>query len=302
MKLNSEGFHVFAGCLDSQSDGAKLLNNESAHPTEITILQLDVTKGDDLRKADVQVRSVLQEKNLSLHSIVNNAGIMDLGVLEWAPSKCSVKDYEKVLSVNFLGTVRVTRCFLPLLREGSKESDGGRVVNVASMAARFGPMDASSYCASKWAVAGFSEALNVELDRFGVKVICVEPWFYRTPMLSEQLLNINRTKWTELSDELKEVYDESYLENICAYINTMMKNPFVTTNDSGPVIEAICDAITNLEPDPVVQVMWFPLLFIFKAGYEFLPRDLNALVNKINIRMGFLFAPILRLMFREKQD
>jgi NAD(P)-dependent dehydrogenase (short-subunit alcohol dehydrogenase family) len=60
-----------------------------------------------------------------LWAVVNNAGIAAFTEIEW----CSVDQFQRILDVNVLGVVRVTKAFLPLLRHSK-----GRVVNVASLA------------------------------------------------------------------------------------------------------------------------------------------------------------------------
>jgi short-subunit dehydrogenase len=60
-------------------------------------------------------------------ALVNNAGIATFQEIEW----CSVTQFQQIMDVNVIGVVRVTKAFLPLLREGE-----GRVINVASLAGK----------------------------------------------------------------------------------------------------------------------------------------------------------------------
>jgi NADP-dependent 3-hydroxy acid dehydrogenase YdfG len=90
-----------------------------------------------------------------LDAVVAAAGIDRCGRLEdVAPDQ-----WEKVVQVNLFGTVSTVRAALPALRES-----GGRVVTVSSTLALKGVSDATAYCASKFAVAGFSQALAAELQ------------------------------------------------------------------------------------------------------------------------------------------
>ena len=84
--------------------------------------------------------------------MVNNAGIATFTEIEW----CSVDQFQRILDVNVLGVVRVTKAFLPLLRYSH-----GRVVNVASLAGKhavFGLYTGSMYCPSFWRKASFVAA------------------------------------------------------------------------------------------------------------------------------------------------
>ncbi len=89
-----------------------------------------------------------------LDAVVTAAGIDRCGRLEDVAST----EWEKVVQVNLFGTVSTVRAALPALRESR-----GRVITVASTLALKGVSDATAYCASKFGVLGFSQALAAEL-------------------------------------------------------------------------------------------------------------------------------------------
>lgn len=104
-------------------------------------------------------------------AVVTAAGIDACGpLLEIDPDR-----WERVIRVNLLGTVAVVRAALPYLEERR-----GTVVTVASTLALRGAGDATAYCASKWAVRGFSQALAAEYAG-RVAVTCLLPGGMRTP-------------------------------------------------------------------------------------------------------------------------
>lgn len=92
--------------------------------------------------------------------------------------------FEKTIRTNLLGTICVTKAFLPFLRTGS------RIVNVSSMAGFIGTYGYTSYSASKFGIIGFSEALRNELAPEGISVSVLCPPDTDTP----QLVSENRTK------------------------------------------------------------------------------------------------------------
>lgn len=99
--------------------------------------------------------------------LVNNAGIgAYAAVLEEAPDT-----YERLMRVNYLGTVHATRAVLPSMARRGR----GVIVNVASVAGRVGAPFEAAYSASKFAVVGFSEALAAEMGALGVDVRLVDP-------------------------------------------------------------------------------------------------------------------------------
>ena len=100
--------------------------------------------------------------------LVNNAGYLGDGTFEGPDD---IEPFEQVMAVNFHGTLYCTGEFLPLLTESAPSS----IVNMASMAGRFGLAGNSSYCASKFAMVGFSESLHIDLAKRGVYVSLIEP-------------------------------------------------------------------------------------------------------------------------------
>lgn len=99
--------------------------------------------------------------------LVNNAGVgAYAGVLEEDPHT-----YERLMRVNYLGTVHPTLAVLP----GMVDRGRGHIVNVASVAGRLGAPYEAAYSASKFAVVGFSESLTAEVAPHGVRVSLVNP-------------------------------------------------------------------------------------------------------------------------------
>lgn len=100
--------------------------------------------------------------------LINNAGFGHFG----GALHTSMTDYATMAETNYLGAVRLTKEILPhMLRQGS-----GRIINMASVAGLTGIPNLSAYCASKFALIGFSEALKLEFSpRIQVGVLCPGP-------------------------------------------------------------------------------------------------------------------------------
>ncbi|MGH2749687.1 MAG: SDR family NAD(P)-dependent oxidoreductase [Actinomycetota bacterium] len=105
--------------------------------------------------------------------LVNNAGFSTDGTFE-GPG--DIERLEDVMAVNFYGTVYCTGELLPMILASAPSS----IVNVSSVAGRLGLGGNSSYCASKFAVVGFSESLHIDLADRGVCVSLIEPGFIPT--------------------------------------------------------------------------------------------------------------------------
>jgi NAD(P)-dependent dehydrogenase (short-subunit alcohol dehydrogenase family) len=108
--------------------------------------------------------------------VVNNAGFGLAGAVE----EVSTAEARDVFETNFFGTWNVIRAVLPHLRANRS----GHIVNFSSIGGITGSMGNGLYNASKFAVEGLSEALEIELKPFGVTVTIVEPGYFRTDFLS----------------------------------------------------------------------------------------------------------------------
>ena len=107
--------------------------------------------------------------------LVNNAGYGQLAPFE--DNLASEADQQ--FATNVFGVFNVCRAVLPVMR-GQRS---GQVFNVSSMGGVVGMGGAALYCASKFAVEGFSESLAQEVAQFGIKVTLVEPGVFRTDFL-----------------------------------------------------------------------------------------------------------------------
>ena len=135
------------------------------------MLSLDVRRDDSVNAC---IERVTAEAG-RLDVLVNNAGI----ALEGAVEETSLDEIRAVLETNFFGAVRMMRAVLPVMRK----QQSGRIINMGSVAG-FLPMPYSAaYCASKHALHGFSESLDHEVRRFGVRVCVIEPGFIKTDIV-----------------------------------------------------------------------------------------------------------------------
>ncbi|HSB87988.1 MAG TPA: SDR family NAD(P)-dependent oxidoreductase [Ilumatobacteraceae bacterium] len=109
----------------------------------------------------------------SFHAVVNNAGYSELGAVE----EVTAAQAKRQLDVNLIAPAVVSSCALPAMRERG----AGRIIMVSSIAGRvaFLPMNAW-YHASKFGLEALSDVLRIEVAPFGVKVVVIEPGFFKT--------------------------------------------------------------------------------------------------------------------------
>jgi NAD(P)-dependent dehydrogenase (short-subunit alcohol dehydrogenase family) len=104
--------------------------------------------------------------------LVNNAGIIQTGPME----TMVLEDYRATMQVHFWGPVYTTLAVLPEMRRRRS----GRIVNIASIGGKVSVPHLLPYCASKFALVGFSQGLRAELAREGIAVTTVCPGLMRT--------------------------------------------------------------------------------------------------------------------------
>lgn len=123
------------------------------------------------REVERAFEQILAE-NDQLHVLVNNAGLGYFGNVE----DLSLEEWETMIQTNVNGMFYCTRLAVPVM----KKNEYGHIINIASTAALEGMPMVSGYCATKWAVKGFSESIWRELRDYKVKVTCVYPGSVKT--------------------------------------------------------------------------------------------------------------------------
>ena len=133
----------------------------------IKVLPLDVD-------SDESVSSCFKLIAEPIDVLVNNAGIEIHGSVEESPMSSMIA----VMNTNCFGAVRCIKALLPQLRE----RQSGCIVNVSSISGRIANSPFSAYCASKFALEAFSEALAGEVKPFNIRVALIEPGIQDTRM------------------------------------------------------------------------------------------------------------------------
>ena len=135
--------------------------------------------------------------------LVNNAGYgHHRRFLDW-----DLEDMERVMRVNFLGTLYFTKALLPAMVERGR----GWLVFIASAAGRIAPADETAYAASKHAMVGFAGSLSLEVEDAGVHVLTVCPGAIRTPFFDDEALArlpaVARRQMAEPEDLVEAIMD-----------------------------------------------------------------------------------------------
>ena len=157
--------------------GAKVLvcdiQAESLARLARTLPEVRGCTADVSREEDVAAMFDLVDRELGgLDVLVNNAGMAGpTGGVE----TLSLADWERTLAVNITGQFLCARKAVPRLRQSSLEGSDPAIINMASVAGHLGMPGRAPYCASKWAVVGFTKTLAIELGGDGIRVNAVLP-------------------------------------------------------------------------------------------------------------------------------
>ncbi|MGM0694214.1 MAG: SDR family oxidoreductase [Pseudomonadota bacterium] len=148
------------------------------HPGQVTALAADLTRPGD--------RTVLTEAAVSAgcNMLVNAAGVNRVGLFE----SCSDEELEGLVTLNLTATLQLTRALMPMLLAARH----GWVVNLGSTFGTIGYPGQVGYCATKFALRGFSQALRRELADTRVRVLHVAPRATRTAMNAPEVEAMNQ--------------------------------------------------------------------------------------------------------------
>ncbi len=141
----------------------------------ISLYQLDVCYFEQVTQA---IADFCAQNNNCLSVLLNSAGILTIGTFE----NISNEQHLRTINVNVNGTINTSQAALPFL----KNNQTSIIINMSSASSDYGVPELASYSASKFAVKGLTEALEIELAPYGIKVCDVLPPFIVTNMLITQ--------------------------------------------------------------------------------------------------------------------
>ncbi|XP_061697464.1 retinol dehydrogenase 7-like [Syngnathoides biaculeatus] len=250
--MDKLGFRVIAGCYTEKGEDEL----KKASSVRLTTLHLDVTDSASVRQSTALIDTLVGQKGL--WAVVNNAGTsVPAAPVDWL----TVEDYKSMLAVNLVGVIDVTLSVLPLIKKAR-----GRVVNVASVFGRISPFG-GPYCVSKYGVEAFNDSLRLNLAPFAVKVLCVEPGFFKTNVTDPQILEKNGKKlWDRLPQDVKDDYGPDYVERALQTI--VAKCKLLTDSDLMKVVGCMEHAIaavhprTRYSPGWDAKFIWLPLSYM----------------------------------------
>ncbi|KAK8760646.1 hypothetical protein V5799_028089, partial [Amblyomma americanum] len=274
VRLSKEGFLVFAGCLNSQGDGAQELRKLK----NVRVLQLDITRDEQVEAALSTVKQELGSR--VLWSVVANAAVRTNGLLEWV----TMDSITKIFDVNVYGTLRVTKKFLPLLKKSK-----GRMIVVTSPFGHITMPMAVPYCMTKYALVSMVEGLRRECQGKGVDFIAVEPIAYKT------VITANLDAVEAVEQELQQQPPEVIADYSADEIQRWLKIPriayeLIAREDINEVVETIMKAVRETFPK-TRYISPFRLGGFVYYSPMLLPSELAdwAIGSTINVVLPFMY-------------
>ncbi len=175
----------FVGIFDLNEAGLKTLEGEIGKDNCFSGI-MDVA---DPQSVKTGIDAFAAATGGRLDVLLNNAGILKFGLFE----NSDLADQLKIVDVNFKGCLNCMYYSLPYL----KQTAGSRMINMSSISSLYGVPELSVYSSTKHALSAMTEALNIELEPYGIYVCDIKPPYVKTPMLNggEGVKSMKAMKW-----------------------------------------------------------------------------------------------------------
>jgi short-subunit dehydrogenase len=162
--LNKKGFFVFA---IGHTKAIEELTVDIPFPEKMISIKADLTSKKDLEN----ILHRISESGVPIHGIVNNAGIMISGPLQFLPEN----HFRKQIEINLIAVFNLTQKLLPAIIKNK-----GKIIQISSLSGKKTSKYLGGYSATKFALEAYSIALKQELENFGVTVTIIYPQLIRT--------------------------------------------------------------------------------------------------------------------------
>lgn len=249
--LDKQGFRVIAGCYSEKGEE----DLKKSCSDRLTATHLDVASKESVAKVAALIKDKVGERGL--WAVVNNAGVsVPSAPCDWL----TIDDYMSMLNVNLNGVIAVTLSVLPMIKKAR-----GRVVNVASVFGRISPTG-GPYTVSKYGVEAFNDSLRLNMHGFGVKVLCIEPGFFKTNVTNADIISKNVTSlWEKLPQDVKDDYGPHYLDEAIKQVRTEVAK--MSDGDLMKVVSCMEHAVSAVRPRLRYSPGWDAKFFWLPLSY-----------------------------------
>ena len=171
--------------------------------TPFQMIQMDITNEEAIAKG---VQAILEQTG-KIDVLINNAGLGTAGALEETP----LADIRNVFDTNVTGVVKLIQEVLPVMRQ----QKSGKIINISSIGGIMGLPYRATYCSSKFAIEGLTEALRMEVVNFGIQVCSLLPGDVNTA-INDHRLTVEKTNsvYQESFDRTHQIMNEDVVQGI----------------------------------------------------------------------------------------
>ncbi|KAF9996133.1 Retinol dehydrogenase 5 [Entomortierella chlamydospora] len=232
-----EGFTIYPTCLtDEGFEKYKAMKSSRIRP-----VKLDVTNQEDVNRFRALVEAECPQ---GVYCVFNNAGIFAGTFID-----LSTEDvFQKIMDVNYMGVVRITKALIPSLRtyaksrHSTKDKDlpSARILTITSIASRCNPPGHAGYSASKHAVESFLDTLRLEMIPWEINVSMIEPFYAKTPMIFNTP-GFQDQVWKAAGPNIQNMYGTGFIGSVAKYTRLL----YGFSMPSKWVVDTSVDAVTK---------------------------------------------------------
>lgn len=186
---------------------------------------VDIIIGDLTNKKTLEsIANIVINKHKKIDILINNAGILYI-----QPFETNTDDQlDAIFEINIKSHIKLTQKLFPIMRK----QQSGHIINIISTAGKEGKLNHTMYCATKYAMSGFTESLRLEAKQFGIKVTGVYPGGIKTRLIDNLPNKIDQSTFMNATSVANAICNLSEVEGICpdslviSRMNSPKKSPY----------------------------------------------------------------------------
>lgn len=230
VKLALQGHIVYAS-MRNLAKKDKLDNALASNNVTANIIECDVTNQASVQQA---VDTIVKEQG-HIDCLINNAGTAFVKTTEQA----NEDEINRVMETNFMGVVRTTKAVLPFMRQANK----GHIINISSVGGLIGQPFNEIYCASKFAVEGYTESLASYVKPFfNIQFSLIEPGGIQSEFINNLFADFDPQS---VSEDYQSIF-QRYVSGVTTRADSANTASFYQTSDE--VADCVVDTVNNDNP------------------------------------------------------
>ncbi|XP_044019684.1 D-beta-hydroxybutyrate dehydrogenase, mitochondrial-like [Aphidius gifuensis] len=234
---NNLGLHVIAGVHSTASRGAQELVKHG-----IETIEIELTNLESIESFTKSIQKLLESQKYRLRGFVNNAGMMIFGEFEWQTDE---QIYNQ-LQVNLLGTARLTKSMIPILRQHKS-----RLIIVTSHCAIEALPGVAMYSATKAALSAWSTSLRVELKKSNITVVNFVPGsFIDSSNILFRQQNHFDVMDSSMQQEAKKFY-QGYFKLYASYLTSFAQDNSLKKIQQPEIYDSFNDLLLDKNPNAI---------------------------------------------------